>query len=135
MAPNRKFTEEQMESLRGNQYILSVGEDMVFYTDEFKRLCWQMYSEEMLMPKEIMRRLGVDYHTLGIPRVRGLMYNLKKQHESDGDFSGDRGTERPKRREKYTTEQQLERANAENEYLRQELEFVKKIIAAGGGVK
>jgi len=133
--PHNKFTEEQMQSLQGNKYIRSIGEDMVYYTDECKRLCWHMLTVENLMPKEIMRRLGLDYQTLGRPRVRSLMYSLRKQHECVGGGSANQGDEQPKRREKQTPEQKLERVQAENEYLKQELEFIKKIAAAGGEVK
>jgi hypothetical protein len=129
--PCNKFTDEQIEELRGNRYVRSAGEMFVFFTEEFKRLYWQMYTVENLMPYEILRRLGIDYHLLGTKRVQGLTYNLKKQHERDGDFSGRRGLEQPKRRERQTPEQKLERLRAENEYLKQELEFVKKIVAAG----
>lgn len=132
---HNKFTEEQMARLRENRYIRSVGEDMVFYTDECKRLCWQMYTVENLMPKEIMRRLGLDYHVLGSARVRGFMYNLKKQHERDGNSHSTDGAEQPKPRPKQTEKEKLERLRAENEYLKQELEFVKKIAVAGGEVK
>ena len=130
--PHNKFTEEQMQSLRGNKYIRSIGEDMVYYTDECKRLCWHMLTVENLMPKEIMRRLGLDYQTLGRPRVRGLMYNLRKRHECVSGRGANQDEEQPKRREKQNPEQKLERLRAENEYLKQELEFVKKIAAAGG---
>jgi hypothetical protein len=94
-----------------------------------------MYTAEKKMPHEILRRLGIDYHLIGKPRVRGIVQNLKKQHERDGDFSGNRGIFQPKLRTKQTPEQKLERLRAENEYLKQELEFVKKIVAAGGEVK
>lgn len=130
------LTEEQMAVLRGNRYIRSVSECVVFYTDEFKRLCWHMHSEENMMPKEILRRLGVDYHILGKPRVRGLFYELKKRYGCDAESGREAGVEQRigipgKRSEK----QKIERLRAENEYLKQELEFVKKIVAAGGEAK
>ena len=93
--PYNKFTEEQIELLRGNKYVRSVGEKLVFFTEEFKRLYWELYTVENLMPYEIMRRLGMDYHLLGMARVRGFTYNLKKRHEREGDFIGDRGLEKP----------------------------------------
>jgi len=130
--PHNKFTEEQIELLRGNRYVRSVGERNVFFTDEFKRLYWQMYTVESLMPHEILRRLGIDYHVLGTARVRGFTYNLKKQRERDGEACGNRGLEHPKQYAKQAPEHKLERLRAENEYLKQELEFVKKIVAAGG---
>ena len=121
-----------MEQLRGSRYVRSVGKMSVFFTEEFKRLYWQMYTDENLMPKEILRRLGIEYHLLGTARVRGFTYNLKKQRGRAGDFSGANGPEQPKPRPKQSAEQKLERLRAENEYLKQELEFVKKIVAAGG---
>lgn len=128
--PCNKFTQEQMEDLRSSKYIRNVGEDMVFYTDECKQLCRQMYTIEKLMPKEIMQRLGLNYQTLGKTRVRGLMHHLKKKYERGEEVSGTQGAEQPKRREKQAPELKLERLHIENEYLKQELEFIKKIIAA-----
>jgi hypothetical protein len=133
--PCNFLTDEQVEQLRNSRYVQSAGARNVFFTEEFKRLYWQMYTVEKLMPYEIMRQLGIDYHTLGTARVRGFTHNLKKRHERDGDFSGTRGSERTKQRVKQTPEDKLERLRAENEYLKQELEFVKKIVAAGGEVK
>jgi hypothetical protein len=133
--PCNNFTEEQMEQLRGSRYVRSVSEKQVYFTEEFKRLYWQMYTDEQLMPYEILRRLGIDYYLLGTKRVQGLTYNMKLQHERDGDFSGRRGSGQPQQRAKQTSEHKLERLRAENEYLKQELEFVKKIVAAGEEVK
>jgi hypothetical protein len=133
--PHNTFTEEQIEQLRGSRYVRSVGAMFVFFTEEFKRIYWQMYTEENLMPNEILRRLGIEYHVLGTARVRGFTYNMKKRHERQGDVCGGRGVEKPKERVRQTAEQKLERLRAENEYLKQELEFVKKIISAGGEVK
>jgi len=47
---NNNFTEDQIEQLRGNRYVRSVGEMRVFFTEEFKRIYWQMYAVENLMP-------------------------------------------------------------------------------------
>ena len=134
-APNNKFTEEQIEILRESKYVRSVGERQVYFTEEFKRVYWEMYTVENLMPVEILRRLGIDYRLLGTRRIQGLSYNLKKQHERDGDFSGRRGTAPPIQRARRTPEQKIEKLQAENEYLKQELEFIKKIVAIGGEVK
>lgn len=128
----RKFTEEQIESLRSSGYFRYVGEDVVYYGEEFRRLCWHMYSVEKLMPREIIRRLGLEYDTLGSTRVRGLMYELKKRYGGGGDFSEDRGTTQANRRVTRASKDKMERLQAENEYLKQELKFVKKIAAMDG---
>jgi transposase-like protein len=134
-APHNKFTEAQIEELRSNRYVRSVGERFVFFTDEFKRLYWQMHEEEHLMPVEILRKLGVNYHTLGVSRVRGLTQGIKRQLGQATeltDAASARGLTKPRER---SPEQETERLRAENEYLRQENEFLKKILAAGGEVK
>ena len=79
-----------------------------------------------------MRRLGMDYHLLGRSRVRGFTYGLKQRHERAG---GNHGAEKCKQSVKQTPQEELEKLRAENKYLKQELEFVKKIVAAGGKVK
>ena len=125
--PHNQFTEEQIEILRRNQYVRSVGIKQVYFTEEFKRLYWQMYTEEKLMPYEILRQLGVDYHLIGAKRVQGITQNLKKHF---GCKTAEGQTEIPKQKLQKSVEHVLERLRAENEYLKQELEFVKKIIAA-----
>lgn len=87
------------------------------------------------MPHEILRRLGIDYRILGEKRVAGITQNLKKRHGQCGSPTGAGSPQQPVPLPKKTPVQELERLRAENEYLRQELEFVKKIMAAGGSKK
>jgi hypothetical protein len=134
-AQKNKFTDEQIKILRESGYVCGVNENYVYFTDEFKRLYWQMYAIENLMPHEIWGRLGIDYRMLGASRVRGFTYELKKRHERDGGFCRKRCGKKPEHSGKQVTEQDWERLRTENEYLKQELEFVKKIAAAGGGTK
>jgi transposase-like protein len=135
MAQKNKLTNEQIEKLRESGYVRGVNENYVYFTDEFKQMYWQMYTSGNLMPHEILRRLGLDYSLLGSSRVRGLAYSLRKQYERDGGFCTKRCGRKPKQRVEQASEQNLERLRVENEYLKQELDFVKKIVAAGGEVK
>jgi hypothetical protein len=135
MAKRNKFTQEQIETLRESGYVRGVNENYVYFTDEFKQMYWQMYTVENLMPHEILRRLGIDHRLLGSSRVSGFTYELKKQYERDGGFCTKRSGRKAKQRVEQTSGQNLERLRIENEYLKQELAFVKKIVAAGGEVK
>jgi len=135
MAQKNKFTNEQIGTLRESGYVRGVNENYVYFTDEFKQMYWRMYTAENLMPHEILRRLGIDYSLLGSSRVRGFTYSLKKQYERDGGFCTKRSGRKAKQRVEETSGQNLERLRVENAYLKQELDFVKKIVAAGGEVK
>ena len=129
MGKQNKLTGEQIEILRESRHVRGVNENYVYFNDEFKRLYWHMYTVESLMPHEILRRLGIDYSLLGSSRVRGFTYSLKKQYERDGGFCTKRSGRKPKKQAEQTSGQNLERLRAENEFLKQELDFVKKIIA------
>ena len=84
-----------------------------------------MYREDNLLPKEILLRLGVDYEMLGRKRVEGMVQNLKKKYA--GGIAEDR---RKKRKTEQVRERHVSKLHAEIEYLRQENEFLKKIVSA-----
>jgi hypothetical protein len=124
-APTNKFTDDQIEYFKRNRHVRNVGRSFVYFNDTFKEQFWQMYHEENLLPQEILLRLGVDYDMLGRKRVEGIVQNLKKKY-ADG-IAEDR---RKKRQTDLTRERQVSKLRAEIEYLRQENEFLKKIVSA-----
>jgi len=129
MAKQRnKFTKEQQEILRGNPYVRNVTESQVSFTTEFKSEFWRLYAEESMTPYDILSQLGVDYHMLGSSRVQGIANSLKRERKLYGDFTDERNS---KKRETLSPEQEVKRLRMEVDYLRQEQEFIKKIILAG----
>jgi len=129
-APINKFTDEQIAYFKYNRHVRSVGRSFVYFTDGFKEQFWQMYHEENLLPKEILLRLGVDYEMLGRKRVEGMVNNLKKKFANG--ISEDR---RKRRQTDLIRERHVSKLRAEIEYLRQENEFLKKIVSAGKEAK
>jgi len=129
-APTNKFTAEQYEYFKRNRHVKNIGSSFVYFNDSFKEQFWQMYHEEMLLPQEILLRLGVDYDMLGRKRVEGMVQNLKKKYANG--IAEDR---RKKRKTDLTRERQVSKLRAEIEYLRQENEFLKKIVSAGKEAK
>ena len=123
-----KFTEEQIEILRRSPYVRSVDEDRVIFTVEFKSEFWHLYTEESMAPYDILCRMGIDYHMLGSSRVQGIVNYIKKERSRYGCFKGTRRADTPG---KLPSEQEITRLRLEVEYLRQEQEFLKKIITAG----
>jgi len=130
-----KFTWEQIEILRQNPYVRRVGALEVSFTGEFKRRFWDMYTKENLMPREILSLLGIDAEILGAARIRSIAYNLKQELANFGEFSDVRRKKTDKHREKLLPAQELNRLRMEIEYLRQEQEFIKKIISTERGMK
>jgi len=126
-APRNNFTDEQIAELIGNKYVQKVGRKIVSFTDEFKIQFWRMYTEEDMLPYEILPKLGVDYRVLGQKRVQGITQGLKRRFGNESEIPACK----PKRRSAQAPDRQISQLRAENEYLRQENEFIKKIISAG----
>jgi len=123
-APTNKLTNAQIEYFKYNRYVKNVGRSFVYFNDDFKEQFWRMYSEENLLAKEILLKLGVDYEMLGRKRLEGIVQNLRKKYAN-----GIAEDKRKKRQTDYTRERQTSKLRAEIEYLRQENEFLKKIVS------
>ena len=136
MVKLNKLTKEQIKILRANPYVLSVSDTKVRYTAEFKELFWKMYTVEHLLPREILSRLGVDPNILGKARVRSIAQNLRTELERSDGATGFNTTHRKsssKSKEVAISDIEVSRLRSEVAYLRQEREFLKKIISAGKG--
>ena len=133
-APCNKFTDEQIAELRSNEYVKSVSRTNVYFNDEFKDKFWEMYKERDMLPSEIYALLGVNYRILGSKRIQGFARNLKKRHER---VTG-KTTVYVRKLDVHATQtpdRQVKRLRAENKYLKQENEFLKKIVSASKGRK
>jgi hypothetical protein len=126
-----KFTEEQVEILRKNPYVRTVCENAVSFTDDFKKEFMRLYREELMTPFDILSQLGIDYYILGSSRVQGLTNNLKREYKRQGSIP-EMQKEKPqeKKYSEVSPNQEIKRLRLEVEYLRQEQEFLKKIILA-----
>ncbi|NCC17262.1 MAG: hypothetical protein EOM28_13235 [Clostridia bacterium] len=139
MGRNRKvFTEEEMHMLASNPYTLRITETTIRYTLAFKEEFMRRYKDGY-SPKQIMLDLGYDVNILGMRRVEGLRDHLVKESLSAaGLHEGTLQTKiRPYSRD-YTQLPQgkaIEYMQHELLYLRQEVEFLKKIIAADNEAK
>jgi len=135
-ATRNPFTDEQIAVLKENPYVAIVDRNRVCFTATFKELFWSLYTKGM-MPSEILRRSNIDPKMLGTARTRGMVANLKKEIARHGSFT-DVIVIRTRTSEIQTgtkKDNEIGLLRAENEYLKQELEFVKKIVAAGGEVR
>ena len=122
------FTMEQIEQLRSNPYTYNVTSRKIFFTAEFKEAFYQKRQAGLTL-KETLLELGYDPEVLGEKRIDGLSHMINKAVREGKSF-----TEGIKPRKSILDEKcpDLTRENFlkmqhELLYMRQELEFLKKI--------
>jgi len=128
----KHFTQEEIEILRANQYTLSVSEKTIKHTLNFKEVYWQMYNQG-IGPTIIFRKCGYDTKMLGKSRIIGFSQHIKQEYDKYGYFreSKAHNTSRPPRDtnyEKMKEKQAMKAMQTELTYLRQEVDFLKKLI-------
>lgn len=129
------FTPEQIELLETNRYTLKVSPSMIKFTDDFKEDFWRLYLTDMPF-KKIFITLGYDPQMLGIKRVEGFVYNLRKTYLTDDQkVQGQSRVSKIKRPPTDINYSEMKSAEAirameaELTYLRQKVEFLKKLYA------
>ena len=126
---SKPFTEEEMQQLRENPYTHRVTSRQLSFTAEFKARFWEDYGKG-ITPREIMRKYGYDPELLGEARINGIRMHIREEAKrEDGFFSGRRPVElkAQDRAESADRSDKLARLEHEVKYLRQEVEFLKKI--------
>ena len=122
------FTKEQIDHLRSNPYTYKVTIKKVYFTKEFKELFYRK-RQEGLTAREAVSELGYDPDLLGENRVDGIAQSVKREMEAMGSFH-----EGPRPRNSILKEESPEftrenflKMHHELQYMRQELDFIKKI--------
>lgn len=128
-----KFTKREIQLLKSNPYTYRVTESQIFYTKEFKEEFWRRYQGGET-PREIVEALGYDPDILGASRLSGLQMNIKKQAGRPGGFSEGRNNRKGLKAEMTSVDENPDRDTVirmqhEIMYLRQEVEFLKKITS------
>ena len=135
----KEYTPKQMKELEKNPYVYKVTKHMIYYSAKFKEDFWISYQAGNT-PRKILTDCGFDLSMFGQKQIDSLVQHIKKQALSGNGFS--EGSNRMKRVAiKATNEidlsspQTTERMLNELLYLRQEVEFLKKIIIAENSKK
>lgn len=130
-----KFTKREIQLIKNNPYTYKVTESQICYTKEFKEEFWRRYQAGET-PRAIVEALGYDPDMIGQYRINGLQINIQKQASRDGGFTQGKGPGRKKKLqwELYDVEQRpkeetIVKMQHELLYLRQEVEFLKKITS------
>ncbi len=134
----KKFTEEEIRLLASNPYTYRISETTIRFTLAFKEEFLRRYKDGH-SPKQIVRDLGYEVEMLGARRVEGLRDHIVKESLSAaGLHEGTLHAKIQPRSRDYTTLPEgkaIEYMQHELLYLRQEVEFLKKIIAADNASK
>lgn len=126
---NKLFTTQEIETLSQNQYVKSVSEKGITYTEEFKQnfIAW---SEKGYLPSEIFFEHGFDCSVLGKSRIASAAKRWRKAYQERGVMGLQDGRKehsgRPRQRE-LSAEEELVRVKAELELVKAENELLKKL--------
>lgn len=123
------FTTEQLITLRNNPYIYSVSSSRIVLTKEFKEIFMNAYLAGE-SPRKILEDHGFDISIIGERRIYGISQHIRAEYEKHGEFhEGYRktGPKSSSNDKPLSKEDELKQLKHEVDYLRQEVEFLKKI--------
>ena len=125
----KKYTQKQIKELKANPYTLQVSDKRIFFTIEFKKVFWTKYQSGM-SPRAIFKELNYNLDYFGQKQIDSIVQRVKKEALA-GEFT--EGYQRYKRMkikepELLNSEQVLQQMQHEMLYLRQEVEFLKKVL-------
>jgi hypothetical protein len=126
-----KFTRREIQILKNNPYTYRVTESQLFFTKDFKEEFWKRYQAGD-SPRKIVEELGYDPDMLGTSRLSGIQINIQKQAKSSTGFTEGKGRRKQLKSGMYTVDENpsdetIVKMQHELMYLRQEVEFLKKI--------
>lgn len=122
------FTEEEIEHLKKNPYVLKVSEKSIQFTTEFK----QKILQEMITGASqsfILNKFGFDSNMFGKKRMNTLFKRIRDHAKRPEKLKTVKSRGRPKKPEFTNLEEENEYLRNRMEYLEQENEFLKKLEA------
>lgn len=128
-----KYTKKQQKELEKNPYTYKATENRIFFTKEFKKVFWIKYNAGM-SPRAILKELGYDLSYFSQSQIDNIVQHLRKKSIAGEEFSEGYAKEKrpniklPKPDTSLETIQQMQN---EITYLKQEIEFLKKVSDQG----
>lgn len=135
----KEYTVKQIKELEKNPYVYKVTKHKLYYTAKFKEDFWISYQAGNA-PRKILSDFGFDLEIFGQKQIDSLVQRIKKQALAGNGFS--EGENHIKRipmkgtsENELSSPQSIERMQNELLYLRQKVDFLKKIIIADNSKK
>ena len=128
----KHLTKDEIAELEQNPSIAKATASTVSFTPEFKRIAYQQLVDGRTM-REILSEIGVRPEVLGDSRLWGIAEKLRKNADREEGYADLRkGSRRKGTKEAVarTAREELTALQHEVAYMRQEIEFLKKVQAA-----
>ena len=129
----KEYTAKEMKLLKVNPYTFKVTKNKLYFTIEFKEAFWRAYQAGMA-PRKIFEDLGYDLKIFGQKQIDSIVQSIKRQAQSETGFrQGENRTRRKKDELSIPEGTKLESQETwisilnEVKYLRQEVDFLKKL--------
>lgn len=131
---NQKFTQEEMELLKQNKYVINVTPSKVTYSLAFRVFAMQEAQKGTRSP-EIFRKAGFDPEILGKSRMYSALKYFKREAASPEGLHEPWGKSKEARLEKFAEQDLAQKQTKvairelQNKiiHLEQQIEFLKKI--------
>lgn len=130
----KEYTAKEMKILKANPYTFKVTKKKLYFTAEFKEIFWTGYQAGTA-PRKLLEDMGYDLVMFSQKQIDSLVQRIKKQAQSGYGFT--QGEKRTRRRKDETVNTENILSGSPNitaqiwnevKYLRQEVEFLKKIV-------
>lgn len=124
----KEYTKKEMKILKENPYTFNVTKNKLYFTTDFKIIFWKKYQAG-IAPRKILEELGYDLKMFQQKQIDSIVQRIKKQALSGNGFT--EGENREKRMKITSSEEFTPESFAQMQhevlYLKQEVEFLKKI--------
>lgn len=125
----KKFSNEEINKLSINKYVKKVSDKAITYTNEFKIHFIAEYNNGKT-PRIIFKEAGFDIELIGFKRIECAADRWKRAYKENGvlglDDTRRNNSGRPRQRE-FTKDDIIAKQSAEIEYLKAEIELLKKL--------
>lgn len=124
---SREYTAKEKKILSSNPYTFKVTDHKLLFTVDFKEAFWKSYQAGVA-PRQILHDLGYDVEIFNQKQIDSLVQHIKKQAKNKNFTEGEN---RIRRNKSVISETDISSEQIWNEvkYLRQEVEFLKKIVS------
>ena len=128
----KKYTQKQIKELKSNPYTLKVSDKRIFFTIEFKKIFWKKYQAGM-SPRSIFKEMDYNLDYFGQKQIDSIVQRVKKEALAGEFTEGYSRINRIKINEPSSdiTPQNIKQMQNELLYLRQEVDFLKKVLKTG----
>ena len=131
---NKKFTQEEMNIIRQNPYVVNVSPTKITYSLAFKKFAIEQ-AQLGFKSTQIFPKAGFDPEILGKPRMIAALKKFKREAASPEGLREPKGKSRDERLdafakedfEKKHTKVAIRELQKKIVHLEQEIEFLKKI--------